>query len=527
MYRQILIRPEDRPWQHILWRESPADGVQDFELRTVTYGVTSSPYLAIRTLHQLAADHGAQWPRAADALRHHTYMDDITYGSDSVESALEIKNELINMLNCAKLELRKWTSNSTDFLEKLPVEHCQAPKVFAEDDSRSVLKILGIQWDPQADAFTYSVSHVDIEFTKRSILSNVARIFDPLGWVTPYVLTAKLILQNLWRLQLNWDEEIPRDISNDWRKFVQDLNNLPNIRIPRHAVTSNAVDAQLIGFCDGSTKAYGCCVYLRSTSPDGDIQVKLLIAKSKVAPLKPLTVNRLELCGAALLAQVLKHMANTLSSKLNLTQVIAFSDSSTVLSWLKTAPHKLKTFVAHRVVKISDAIHQSQWRHVSTHDNPADYCSRGLTCEELVHCDAWWSGPQWLRKEQSNWPAQRDVETCSPIPELKSTSLLVQSMEPGNVEVFQTLMERFSSLSRLQRVLAWCLRFINNTKRSIKRESLINGPLTCVELTTALRTIIRHVQSTAFDSSAIRDYKGLPKSLKNFLHMLILKVCFE
>ncbi|KAI5651633.1 putative peptidase (DUF1758) domain-containing protein [Phthorimaea operculella] len=114
----------------------------------------------------------------------------------------------------------------------------------------------------------------------------------------------------------------------------------------------------------------------------------------------------------------------------------------------------------------------------------------------------------------------------SPIPELKSTSLLVQSMEPGNVEVFQTLMERFSSLSRLQRVLAWCLRFINNTKRSIK-ESLINGPLTCVELTTALRTIIRHVQSTAFDSSAIRDYKGLPKSLKNFLHMLILKFMFQ
>lgn len=125
MYRNIELRPEDRKYQHIFWRDSVKDPVREFECNTVTYGVSSSPYLAIRTLHQLAEDHGTDCPRAAEILRKDTFMDDIVVTAPTVDTAFEIKEELINLLNCAKFELRKWSSNSSKFLSHLPSDYCQ------------------------------------------------------------------------------------------------------------------------------------------------------------------------------------------------------------------------------------------------------------------------------------------------------------------------------------------------------------------------------------------------------------------
>ncbi|CAG5008036.1 unnamed protein product [Parnassius apollo] len=235
LYRQIVIRPEDRVWQHVLWRKSPSLPVQEFELRTVTYGVKSSPYLAIRTLHKLATDHGDQFPHAAEALRHHTYMDDIITGASSIEATSQLKEDLINRLNCAQLDLRKWSSNSPLLLQTLPMEHWECPKSFSDDGSIT-LKVLGVQWDPTEDYFTYSVSPVNVEFTKRSILSHVARIYDPLGWLSPFILLAKLLLQSLWRIGLSWNELIPANLRNDWVPFVSDLYNIKSIKIPRKTV---------------------------------------------------------------------------------------------------------------------------------------------------------------------------------------------------------------------------------------------------------------------------------------------------
>ncbi|XP_028042597.1 uncharacterized protein LOC114252300, partial [Bombyx mandarina] len=181
MYRNIELRPEDRKWQHILWRDSPSDPVTEYELKTVTYGVTSSPYLAIRTLHQLASDYEKEWPLAAASLRHDTFMDDITVGATSIETALKHKEELIQMLARAKFELRKWSSNSPEFLTQIPTEHCQVPKIFCDEKQKQSIKILGVQWDPADDNFTYALSELTPGNTKRAILSNVARIYDPLG----------------------------------------------------------------------------------------------------------------------------------------------------------------------------------------------------------------------------------------------------------------------------------------------------------------------------------------------------------
>ncbi|XP_047027719.1 uncharacterized protein LOC124635810 [Helicoverpa zea] len=496
MYRNIELRPEDRKYQHILWRSSTCEEVREYELKTVTYGVSSSPFLAIRTLHQLANDHGASWPEAASILRHDTFMDDVTAGAPSVEAALNLKDGIINLLNCGKFELRKWSSNSPEFLAQLPSEHCQVPKSFCDDQNIQTLKILGLQWDPNLDLFTYSQSEFTPKFTKRSILSNVARIYDPLGWLTPMVLKAKLILQALWKLQLNWDDPVPDSIAHQWTEFVSELSYLKQVQIPRHILPSDVVECQLVGFCDGSSKGYGCCIYLRSVCR-GKISVKLLIAKSRVAPIKPVTINRLELLGAVLLARVLKHMADLLNPHLKLSRVIAFTDSSTVLSWLNTEPYKLKTFVSHRVVKITDLVQIQNWYHVSTSDNPADHSSRGLSCSQLIASDTWWSGPSWLSLETSEWPVSQDVYVPpGGVPEVKSLPVITHSADlvPLYEGPIKKLLSHYSSFSRVQRALAWLLRF----SKVLRKLTFNCKTLTVEELENSLSLLVQHEQTEYF-----------------------------
>lgn len=514
MYRQILLRPEDQRFQHILWRESPSDPLQEYELKTVTYGVRSSPYLALRTLRQLASDEGEQFPRAAETLREETFVDDIITGAPSLQAAIELRDDLIQLLQRGQFELRKWSSNDPRFLADLRDDHCQLPKSFFDSQDDSSFKILGIKWDPVTDAFSYSYSNSDIKYTKRSILSTVARIYDPLGWISPLVFSAKVVLQQLWTLNLSWDDDIPANLAHKWNKFVVDLTNISKLNIPRFVQINNKIiKNHLVGFCDGSSKGFGCCVYLVVEYVSQNY-ITLLIGKSKVAPLKTLTVNRLELCGAVLLSRVLRHMLLLIREKIPIDSVLAYTDSGTVLAWLHTAPHLLKIFVANRVVQILDNISLPSWQHVSTADNPADCSSRGVSCPDLIVHPLWWSGPEWLRSPSAIWPTRTSYQTDEALPEQKTNDSL--SLLTTNEEDFvQGLIEQFSSLTKLQRTVAWCLRFINNlkckTNKTLNKTSMSTLlPLTVHELNLALILLIRKVQYYYFKNELKLINNNLP-----------------
>lgn len=149
--------------------------------------------------------------------------------------------------------------------------------------------------------------------TKRAILSKIAKFFDPLGWITPVIITAKIFIQDLWLLKCQWDDKILANYSNRWSKFYAKLPCLNALQIPRW--TKQGSDAQhctLHGFSDASNKAYAAAVYLRAAHIDGSVTVSLLIAKAKVAPLKTLSVPRLELSAAHLLARLLQFVRTAL-----------------------------------------------------------------------------------------------------------------------------------------------------------------------------------------------------------------------
>lgn len=506
MYRQILVSDSHRPFQLIRWRFAESDPIQTYQLNTVTYGVTSSPYLAIRCLLKLAQDHQDQFPLASRAIRFGLYVDDFAVGASSIDDALELRNQLINLLKLGQFELRKWSANHPELIQDLPVEHCQHQASTFDTESDFSVKILGLQWQATNDSFSFVVKSVDSPCTKRSILSEVAKIYDPLGFLCPLTFLAKRIIQHLWYLGLDWDEDPPEDVVNKWSDFKSTLHLISTLTIPRCLRPEDSfVSCQLHAFCDASTAGYAGVVYYRFEDIDGNVQVYLVTAKSRVAPLRPLSVPRLELCAAVLLSDLVDFVLKQGPQSIVVDQVFAWSDSSVALCWIQSSPHRWKTFISNRVVHIQDRIPPDRWRHVRSGDNPADAASRGLLPEDLIGASAWWAGPEFLKSPQESWPSGLPVSPLRDVDLEKRNVVLVSTVKISDIEI---LLSRFSSLRKIQGIIAYCLRFFHNCSRTDRR----SGSLSASELHVALMHVVVVVQSSVFASEIDSIRSGRPCS---------------
>ncbi|XP_050597872.1 uncharacterized protein LOC126925909 [Bombus affinis] len=400
MYRQILVRPEDRKYQLILWRNSNGE-VETYQLNTVTFGLSTAPYLALRCLKQLAEDEGHRFPRASSVVQRDFYVDDALTGADIKEELISVRHEITDLLRSAGLNIREWASNDKDILRRLSERDTNRR---LQLDKSQTLKTLDIYWDSQDDAILYSVEPTATiaRVTKRSMSSVIARIYDPLGLLAPVIVRAKILLQRVWALKLDWDVSLPSELHTEWDRYYIQLPLLNDIRFPRKTVVKAANQIELHGFCDASEKAYGACIYLRSISSDGHIETQLLSARSKVAPLKSLTIPRLELSGALLLTSLMSVVKNSLT--IDISRIVYWTDSTIVFQWIKFSPHTLKTFVANRVAEIQMKTNIADWRHVPTDDNPADLIFRGQTPKEFLLPTIWKHGPEWVKQQQENWP---------------------------------------------------------------------------------------------------------------------------
>ncbi|XP_054282645.1 uncharacterized protein LOC128999903 [Macrosteles quadrilineatus] len=297
MYRQIRVRPEDQNFQLILWREDPSHELDIYKLTTVTYGLNSFPYLAIKTLGQLVKDEGEAFPDAARIIISYSYVDDIITGSVDEESALQLQGQLIALLKKGGFELRKWSSNSPRLLEAVPEDHRETP-VFLQDPEQPHYSILGLHWSPTTDSFSYHLDLPSGACTKRQLLSNIARIYDPCGFLAPITMWCKCLMQLLWTQQLGWDEPISSDLADKWHSFVSELSEISQINIPRAFHFSESRSMELHGFSDASERGYAAVVYTRCLTSNNTVIVRQVIAKTRVAPLKKVTLPRLELCAA-------------------------------------------------------------------------------------------------------------------------------------------------------------------------------------------------------------------------------------
>lgn len=503
MYRQVLVDCRDTPFQRILWRENPNSPLKTFELKTVTYGTAPASYLAIKTLRHLAHIESSQYPLGSKIILRDFYVDDLLTGADTIQEATHLRQQTMSILEKGGFELRKWASNH---LEVLP-DQTRIQEIHSIYDPSHEVRTLGMIWLSRADQFAFAFAsnpNENLRVTKRAILARIASIFDPLGLLGPVVLLAKLILQKLWQERVNWDESLPADLHTQWVGFERELPLLADLNIPRRLSSLNDITKfELHSFCDASEIAYGACIYLVTQDSFGNRMSSLACAKSRVAPLKSLSIPRLELCGALLSYRLTAKVIAALPIKLN--SISYYTDSMVVLHWLASASRNLATFVANRVGEIQQNSKLNQWHHVSTNSNPADSLSRGLCPHDLAQLELWWYGPSWLCDGRNSIrPFLPDVNFD--VPERRTCSALART----TVSMFDQLCYRFSSVTRLIRVVAYVLRFINKLRKNHKE--LLPKWLTTAELKEALTFIVRDIQSVAF----CKEIQEMKNDLKAF-----------
>ncbi|XP_037045848.1 uncharacterized protein LOC119081228 [Bradysia coprophila] len=478
MYRQVEVCKEERPYQMIVWRENENQPLKYYELNTLTYGTTCASYLAIKCLHALAEQHKEKYPLAFIAAKRDFNVDDLMTGSDQIVEAVELQRQMIEMCNKANFTLHKWCSNSPTLLASIPKDKQEVSLDINAEKQET--KALGIKWVPKDDIFKISYTPKEnTKITKRTILSESAQLFDPLGMVNPVILMAKVFMQHLCIIHMDWDTELIEELQDKWKKFRKELLKLNELSFPRKVIIQNAIDIQLHGFSDASEMAYGTCFYLRSIDGNGSIQSSLICSKSRVAPINTTTLPRLELCAAVTMVELGEKLKQALN--INISKAFYWTDSEIVLSWVK-GDKNYKTFVANRVATIKRKTNIDEWNYIYTKENPADLISRGLLPEDLKKSKLWWHGPEFLIKPESDWPEAKPAFVNDPSEEKKvKTVLTVNSSEH-----FIDRINHKNSFETLKNVVAYMLRVKDKTSNS--------SEISAIEQKRAIKVILQYVQ---------------------------------
>ncbi|XP_044597582.1 uncharacterized protein LOC123274157 [Cotesia glomerata] len=506
MFRQILIHPDDRKFQRILWIDNNSQS-QEFELTTVTYGTTSAPYLSGRTLRQLLLDEGHDFPLAAEPIERGSYVDDITGGADDLDSLNAIAKQVEEMCLRGCFPLAKWKSNHPDFF-KINLSYQPGSEYHEFNESSS--KILGLAWQCAPDLLKFTgQSSQKAAITKRTILSETAQLFDPLGLISPVIVRAKILMQDLWQQKVGWDDTLTPQIIHRWTSFRDELSQLSQLAIPRWLnLLTDSSEVEIHGFSDASQAAMAAAVYLKVTTSNGSSTVTLVCSKTRVAPLHRLTIPRLELSAALLLSKLVSRVQSTL--QLQHVPVSLWTDSAVTLAWINSDPMRWKEFVKNRVQEIQQTSPNATWRFVSGKQNPADCASRGLTPAQLINQKLWWSGPDWLAQQSHLWPSFTASDDQLADIEIRPSTVHASS---STKLPFDVLFYEDRPLTKLLRVTATIQRAVACFKR-VPASSLSSSPLNPADLQFALTFWIKSTQQIYFASEirALLQGKSLAKS---------------
>ncbi|KAG7305743.1 hypothetical protein JYU34_009868 [Plutella xylostella] len=483
MYRAIWLNPVQRPLQQILFRFDANEPIKSYTLNTATYGTASAPYLATKCLVSLAET--TSDARVQEAIRHDFFVDDYLGGGDSVESVVEVSKGIIETLKSAQFNLRKWQSNNFEILKQISELQGDPNVTLNLDNSPS--KTLGVYWNSSSDNLYFEINiKAGNKITKRTILSLISQVFDPLGLVGPCTVETKILIQKLWINKYEWDQEVPQHIKTLFHEIINSLHNLNQFNIPRWAFSDNIIKTEIHTFSDASERAYGSCVYIRTIRNDGTAHVCLLTSKNKVAPIKPTTIPRLELCGALLGTRLCKKVLDSLTVKID--QCYYWSDSTIVLGWLNTATSRLERFVRNRVNEIQESTAGDTWSYVPSKQNPADLVSRGVKADLISASALWWSGPTFLHNSNSEFPSTPNLKNINQLPDIVLHTSIVETNE------INTLMNKISNYSKLIRIFAYVQRFIYNCKNSNKKY----GNLSFSELKSSKIALLQIAQQEMF-----------------------------
>ena len=509
MFHQVRVNPEDRSALRFLWWPNGNLDLEpeEFMMTVHLFGAVSSPSCANFALRKTATDNQEDFSNeAVKTVERNFYVDDCLKSVDSEEDAIHLSSELSQLLKRGGFRLTKWLSNKRKVVESVPESDRAASVKDLDFDHTLVERALGVQWHVTSDTFGFRIATKDKPPTRRGILSVISSIYDPLGFVAPFHLSAKILLHNLCRKQLGWDDLIPEEDLIRWKSWLEELPILEQFSIDRcfkPPSFGDIISCQLHHFSDASQVAYGAVSYLRLVNARHEVHCSFVMGKSRLSPLKPVTIPRLELSAAVLSTRLDRMIRQEI--ELSINDSFYWTDSTCVLRYIANSERRNKTFVANRVAAIREQSIPCQWRYVGTKTNPADDASRGLTTEAIITSNRWTKGPEFLWLSEGKWPQmpaaiEEEIEQ-KPLEEVAAT-FATRRMDV--VEVFK----RFSSWYSLKRFVAWILRYRNRLRIAVtrrKKEDLRQShhdqkidPLKVHELEEAEREIIKVVQGRCF-----------------------------
>ena len=363
MFLQICLLKKEQNSHRFLWRDlAMNDPPKVYCMTRVTFGNTSSPFVSIATVQKHAKDNYDTFPTASEEIQDNMYVDDLLSGADDDQAARKLHLECSKLMEKGGFVLAKWASNSSTVMKNIPEEN-RAPNTVISSDMPAdeekmsdLLKALGVAWNTRKDVFLFEARNclvkLEDSMTKRSLISLYARLFDPMGLIAPFLIKPKVLFQELWSRGKQWDEKLDDDIAKEWTIWKEQLCNLKTLEIPRCVLPQerDLHKIELHGFGDASEKAYGAAIYLCAEDKVGKRISNLIMAKSRVAPTRRITLPRLELLAAYLTAKLISYVLKALKTPVQ--DIYAWSDSQIVLSWIKQPCSKWKVFVANRVQEI-------------------------------------------------------------------------------------------------------------------------------------------------------------------------------
>ena len=503
-FHQIVVARKDRNMLKFLWfddigKQNPQ--IVQYRFCRLVFGLTPSPAILSEVIQLHVTRYLLVEPMIAEILAHGFYIDDFTSGAQTVEEGFNIYQKAKQLMQQGGFNLRKWKTNSKTLQQKIDLTEGGASET-------SEVKILGIRWDTERDEFQFEFKEIttfvrSLPPTKRSILRLSAKVFDPMGLLSPIVIGTKILFQALCKSKIDWDSPLDGDLLCHWKCLIEEIEAISEIRIPRCYLQlehGTVVSQELHGFSDASVRAYAAVVYLRTEYTNGHVRVCLVSSKTRVAPLKEQFIPRLELLGATILSRLVSSVCK--NPNLNYPTYY-WTDSLTVLCWVRN--NKLwKQYVKNRVEEIRTLTNAECWRYCPGSENPADLPSRSCQGRELVHNQSWWEGPQFLKAAPEAWPdtptkydsTEAHKEQVRDPPEIVvSLPTFTPAQNYLNLEAIIDI-ERYSSKLKLLRVTALVRRFVTYLQ-SRHREDNVRGP-TAAELKEAEDQWVGSIQKNVF-----------------------------
>lgn len=522
MFHQVKVQDSDADFLRFLWWQGGDVSLPPVEHRMTVhlFGATSSPSCASYALRRTAKDNREHFsPEVVDTVLHNFYVDDLLKSVSTAEAAKQLITDITTLLHRGGFHLSKWATNSREVLASIPVEDRvkEIMDLNLDKDKLPTERALGLQWCIESDSFTFNVQPKQQPLTRRGILSMVCSIYDPLGFLTPFTLTAKLLLQQLCKVNIGWDEEVPRNIHDEWSKWSAGFPLISKFKVQRCFKMTGfgpVTHAQLHHFADASDQGFGTASYLRLVNGENNVHVALVMGKGRVAPLKRMTIPRMELAAAMLATKMDKLLKSSL--QLRLDRSVFWTDSQSVIKYISNEHSRYKTFVANRVAAIRDASELSQWNYIDSKSNPADDVTRGQNAEKFLNNTRWLNGPEILWENEQKWAV--NIKPISPLapddPEVKRTHIVSTTVCIKEDNATHRLITHFSDWTKLTVAVSWFLKLKETLQKlvQIRKQSKVttrgmtNKPdhklggqrVNMEDLKAAELAIVRFVQSQFF-----------------------------